>query len=337
MNINSFRGTSLQLGRDYGLFYQREIAGFFSQEFDSYKHRAGYVRRCLTAIDEQAPHCAAFLRGMTKSSLLTEEEHVLLMLHEEEFYHWKLSQKSPHCSAIGLGGELTASGAVLGQNWDWGTGYFPWMSLNRFVNKRSPEILAVSFPGLPGCAGLNANGFSLMWTGAGYYPPLIPIAGIPTYALVFEMLHQPDVETAIAYLQSVRNAGAFIFFLGDKSGDVAVVEAVPGKVFVTRTPIAHRANVFESKDTIAAARQRLPIAKKCHSRIRCQIFETAERELSRRPSVTQVKSVLSKPNILIERGHSHATLMQLVADCETGTLHYRPWRQSSNDWRQAKV
>ena len=338
LTIDTFQGSARRVGAGYGRRFQREIAGFFSQEFGSYRHSKPFVRACLRCIEDQAPVTAAFLAGLASDSLLSPEEHVLLLLHEEELYHRRLRAKKPHCTAVGVAAQgRKAGGAIVGQNWDWNTAYFPWAAVNRFAISRRPEVVALSYPGLPICAGLNSAGLALMWTGAGYYPPVLPKSGIPTYALVFETLLEQDVASALEYLWSVRPAGAFIFFLGDRRGNLAIVEGTPGRIFVEQVDLGHRANVFEGPGAIKASGQKLPGPHKCHSLTRNQVLSRCAARLSARRTISEVQSVLSRPTILIEKSFSHATLMQLVADCGRGALLVRPWRQQHHDWIEVRV
>lgn len=333
LDCAQFDGTPRQCGRAYADEFQREIAGFFFQEFGAYKYSEKFVKACLRKLLRQAPHAGAFLEGMAERSLLTRNQLALLMLHEEELYHRRLKKQWPHCTAIGRGASASKQGAIVGQNWDWSTSYYPWSALLRFRLSGLPRVLSLAYPGLPVCAGINSAGLTLMWSGSGYYPPILPKEGVPTYALCFEVLLKRNVRAALRYLEEIDNAGAFMFFLGDESGDFAVVEGVPGKIFVSREKISKRSNVFENSACMRAARQKLPSEKKCHSVLRNRILAEAESKLLRRHGVQGIKKALSLPNILIEKAYSHATLVQLVADCQSRCLHVRPWRQCRQAWK----
>ena len=336
--IKNFSGSARHCGALYCKYYQREIAGFYSQEFGTYKYSPLFVESCWDAIKSEAPHAAMFIEGATRLSLLSREQHTLLLLHEEELYHRKLSKKVPHCSAVGIVNSIENSrGTLVGQNWDWNTAYYPWLSLNRFSITGKPRILSLSFPGLPVCAGLNSSGLSLMWSGSGYYPALDPCKGVPTYALVFETLLKEDVASALDYLKSITASGAFIFLLGDKEGNLAIVEGVPGKIFIQQSNAFHRSNIYEIPEVIKASRQKLPRTTRCHSILRNEKFNRTFPRVRKNPTLENVKSILSKPDILIERGFSHATLIQLVADCKRKELHVRRWRQKQNSWVRVRV
>ena len=335
--VNNFSGTLQYCGAAYSQKFQREIAGFFSQEFGVYNYSRSFVLACLKRLQQEAPNTATFLKGVASKSLLSLAEHTLLLLHEEELYHRKLLNKKPHCSAVGVVYPTGKMGTLLGQNWDWNTAYFPWISFNRFKIRNKPRLLTLSFPGMPICAGVNSSGLSLMWTGAGYYPALRPTVGVPTYALIFEILLLNGVEAALDYLTSIKNAGAFIFILGDAQGSLAVVEAVPGKVFIKRIDAIHRANIFELPEAIAASSQKLPKLKKCHSLKRNKVFCKTFPDFALRPSLTGIKAMLSQKDIFVNNSCLHASLVQMVADCKKKKLLFSFWRQRSKAWIEFNV
>lgn len=329
-----FSGSPKTAGAAYGLCYYREAAGFFSQEYAQHRVSSAYAKACWRAMQRYTPRAAEFTRGMASESLLTKEQHVWMLLHEEELYHRKFLQRLPHCSAAAIAGNSRV-GAVIGQNWDWSTAYYPWLSFNRFNLAKSPRVLALSFPGLPICAGINSAGLSLMWTGAGYYPPLRPVSGVPTYALTFELLLKRSVPEALEWLKKVPNAGAFIFFLADRQGKVALIEGTPGKVFSWSGAHAHRANVYELPEACRASRQRLPPEGKCNSRIRNRIFERKFSHPEIGKPLLAVQQILDTPGIKVGPKAAHATLVQLAASTKTGAMHIKLWRESR--WKKFYV
>ena len=89
------------------------------------------------------------------------------------------------------------------------------------------------------------------------------------------------------------------------------------------------------ESSITSARQKLPAEKKCHSLKRNKILAAHKKVLERKPSRKLVQSLLSLPNIRIEKKPSHATLAQLVADCRKGEIYVRKWRDDR--WQRYKV
>lgn len=172
--------------------------------------------------------------------------------------------------------------------------------------------------------------------GVGYYPPLAPKVGVPTYALCLELMFCNSTSRALKFLSETPNAGAFAFMLGDRAGDLAVAEAVPGRVFTQHNDLLHRANVLELPECIKAGRQKLPPLKKCNSLKRKQLLLSSESDILKQPSMSALKKLLDRKGIFIEQKHLHASLFQLVADCPGKSLHLRRWR-SGGKWQHFKL
>lgn len=166
IQLNTFAGSVYHCGEQYGLEKQADIAAFFSKEFSNYKYSKTFVSKCRDKIKRYTPRTYEFLRGMVSNSMLSMEQHVLLMLHEEELYHRQLARKAPHCTVIGLSYRRgKEKNTLIGENWDWNTSYLPFGSFSKFSIGTTRSFIALSFPGLPVCAGINSQGLALMWTG----------------------------------------------------------------------------------------------------------------------------------------------------------------------------
>jgi hypothetical protein len=95
-----------------------------------------------------------------------------------------------------------------------------------------------------------------MWTSGGYFPRINPVVGVPTYVLISEVMRRRSVAEALEFLQSVSNAGCFIFLLGDSSGATAVVEGAPRRQAVARSPeVMVRANHYLCPEIARCVRQ----------------------------------------------------------------------------------
>jgi hypothetical protein len=169
-----------------------------------------------------------------------------------------------HCTAIAATGPGTPSGSpILGQNWDGFTTMYPWAQLLRIKCNPWPATLLYSpYPGLWWGAGINEHGVSLVWTGADHKlrrRHTWPIVGVPTYALVAGVLACKNSVEVRKLLSTTTNAGGFIFFIADATGDTMVVESVPGKiVFIPCTDVIARANHLEDPTLVRESRQILP-------------------------------------------------------------------------------
>jgi hypothetical protein len=143
---------------------------------------------------------------------------------------------------------------------------YPWAGLLKLAMKGSPRMALYHYPGLWACAGVNEAGLALMWTGGGYIPRVPPVVGVPTYALIAEVMRLASVEGALAYLRGVKPAGCFLFFLADASGATAIVEGAAGRIAVEQKPgCMVRANHYVCPDIVTCSNQERRISRKKYS------------------------------------------------------------------------
>mgnify|MGYP002624895903 FL=1 len=219
--LHTLSGAARDCGRAYGEMFREAMLGFCVQEVRPDTKRLAYARRCWKHVEHDAPASARLMRGMAEGSTLSIEQITLISLHEEIVHQ-------PHCTAFAATGSATRDGDTLvAMNWDWAANLYPWASLLRLDVAGSPRVLTYQFPGLWAGAGINEHGLSFMWTGSGYQPRLAPITGMPTYVIIAEMLRRKTVPAVLKFLDGIRHAGSFIFFLGDAAGRIAVVEFIP--------------------------------------------------------------------------------------------------------------
>ncbi|HTL51595.1 MAG TPA: C45 family peptidase, partial [Planctomycetota bacterium] len=250
LNLVSLKGTLAQCGEDYGEQFEPLMMGFCKQELKPDRRKLAYARRCWPAIQASAPKSAQFIQGLARGAHLSLEHVILLSVHEE-VYHQQ------HCTAFAACQAATKSGrTIIGQNWDWSPALYPWAGLVRIAARGEPAVAAYHYPGLWCSAGVNAEGLALVWTGAGYRPAVQPKVGVPTYVLIAEILRRKNVPEALAWLSRVNLAGAFIFFLGDAAGNIAVAEGMPGKLVIDQSKdVLTRGNHYACPAIIRASKQ----------------------------------------------------------------------------------
>lgn len=255
--LSEFRGSPGACGKAYGQRFATLIMGFIKAEVDPSKSRLGYASKCWKHVAKSAPHAAEIIDGMAEGSGLSREHLTLMSLHEE-VYH------VPHCTAFAATGEATQDAkTIIGQNWDWAPKLYPWPGLLRLAPDGGLRTATYHYPGLWACAGVNEAGLGLVWTGGGYFPKVKPVVGTPTYVLIAEILQRRTIKEAVGYLASVKQAGCFIFFLGDAEGQTAIVEGVPGRIHVDQSDTAmSRANHYLCKDVLKCGKQVKPSRKK---------------------------------------------------------------------------
>jgi isopenicillin-N N-acyltransferase-like protein len=242
-------GKPRERGRQYGQKFKDGIAAFLDKEiYQVYaKQRKdvsrddllAYAGKCGKELKAYAPALFEEYEGEAEGSGLKLEEVLLLSLHEETAGHHVWGRKSPaieHCTALAAGSKVTRDGcAYVGQNWDWMPSVYGMSSMVHWKRPEGPSILGYVFPGLWMGAGLNSAGIALCWT-AGSGPQQVqgPRVGIPTYALITQMLYQDTLEGALQEAERAKHAGWFVFVIGDGKGQIATLEATPEKLVVQR-------------------------------------------------------------------------------------------------------
>jgi hypothetical protein len=231
------------------------IRAFLRWQVPSNPKRREFARHCWDRLSRWDRPVVEFIRGMAQGSGLSLAEVTLLTLHEE-------IGRIKSCTAFGATGPGTRDGQpIIGQNWDWSSGLYPWSCLLRIQSDAMPSTLTYAYPGLWTATGMNEHGLSLVWTSSGMYPSTPPIVGIPTYVLIAGILTCRNCQEAIALLRRTVNAGCFIFFLADASGEVWVIEGFPGTFEAARCKaVISRGNHYECRRSRQSTHQRVPRA-----------------------------------------------------------------------------
>jgi isopenicillin-N N-acyltransferase like protein len=230
-------GKPRERGRRYGQAFQepirafldRELYGRFTKGEITRDRMLRYAGQCSREIRSYSPVIMEELEGIAEGSGLEVEELVLMNLHEE-MGHAGALPSVPHCTAFAAGPPDTADGrAYVGQTWDWMQSVYGLSSMLLWKRPEGPDLLAYAYPGLWAGAGLNSRGIALCWTSAGSGDPR---AGIPSYALLTQMLYQESLKEAAEEARRARPAGFFTFVLGDGEGRLLNVEGSPQEVAV---------------------------------------------------------------------------------------------------------
>jgi isopenicillin-N N-acyltransferase-like protein len=228
-------GTPRERGRQYGntfkdsirAFLENEVYGAFTSEAPSRDNALRYAGLCLKEIRRFSAVVTEEMEGMAEGSGLRLEEIVLTTLHEE-LGHKGVLPGVEKCTALAAGPPDTSDGcAYVGQNWDWMESVTGLSNMLLWKRPEGPSVLAYAYPGLWAGAGLNSAGIGLTWTwgdGLGFEGPR---AGIPSYALIAQMLYQDTLEAAVAEARRGPHAGWFCFLLADGEGKVATVDGTP--------------------------------------------------------------------------------------------------------------
>ena len=216
--IDTFRGSAMDCGVAYGQAFEPQIMGFCRMELEPDRKRLSYARRCWQHVEKDAPASARFMKGMARGAHLSIEHVTLLALHEE-IVHTK------HCTAFAASRD---DRTIVAMNWDWSTPKFPWAGLLKLKMTGSPRMVTYHYPGLWAGAGVNEHGVALMWTGSGYFPPIPPVVGLPTYVIIAEILRRKTVRHALSYVERIKQAGFGIQKTFEDFDHRFNAEALPG-------------------------------------------------------------------------------------------------------------
>lgn len=336
--VTTIKGnTAWKCGVEYGQRFSTLIRGFIAQEVTPTKEKIMLARQCYALVTQYAPVSAFFMKGIAKGCGLPLDAVAVLSLHEE-FYHRR--SLPSHCTAISaLPKVVKGAKTIIGQNWDWQPQLYPWPGLLRLSIKGSPTVLAYHYPGLWNCCGVNSKGLALMWTGAGYFPPLAPTKGLPTYVMVSEVMRKNTLNDALSFLKATPRAGCFIFVLADALGRSAVVEATPSSLAIEKgTELLYRANLYVLPETKKASHQERPSKKKHHSVIRMCAIERFIKNKKGKLDIDGFKRILSDPNVFVDRSFRSMTVDQFIAVCEDRSLYVRRGgHNDSNRWIKHKI
>lgn len=325
--VNNFNGTLKKIGKEYSKIYEKHIYGFYDSYTRSFKCSKNYLIGCENEIKKYSKNAFQFIEAA--SIKFSDKELLLKILLSEELFTNKL-KKNTHCSAI-----ITNKG-INAQNWDWNARFINSAQINHYNITNKCKILSYGFPGLFTSCGINSNGLSVMWTGAGYYPPLKPKIGVPTYALIFELLLLKDSKSALNYLKKTPNAGSFIFLINDKENNSCIIEGIPHKISIKEViETEYRANFFINKEAIEASKQKLPSLKKCHSKKRIKALSKYNFDLPKKDQIIKIKEALSDKDVFVDCYKNMQTIDSLIANPNDLSLEYK--RGFSNKWYKVKI
>ncbi|MCE9590503.1 MAG: C45 family peptidase [Planctomycetes bacterium] len=342
LKLTELRGSAHSCGEQYGRAFETAILGFLRQELRPDKKRLAYARRCWPHVERTSPTAGAFMEGMAKGCRLSLDHVTLLMLHEEICH-------LPHCTAFVATGAATRGGkTIVAQNWDWAPNLYQWGGLLRLRITGQPRTLTLHYPGLWAGAGLNEHGLALMWTTGGVFPRIKPVVGVPTYVVIAELLLRRTVDEALAYLDTLRHAGCFIFMLGDARGGSITVEAMPGRRVTVRDPLISRANHYRCNDVIRCGKQITPSKKKTSTLQREARMEALLRRYRGKIDAAATKKILTDRGSAWPWLHQYPagrglvavdsmTLDSLIALCDERVLWTCRGGRAPGPWVKVKV
>jgi hypothetical protein len=168
------------------------------------------------------------LKGTADGAGISADEVMVITAFNELFY----PRFEKLCTSFAIRGEATGDGLTyVGQNND--EGVDPWMNgecvtLTRHLQATAPNVLIYTYVGAPAMMGINSQGLGVCINALAYKSPRI---GVPSLAVVREVLNQNDLDGAIREIQRADRAFALNFTMATPS-EIADAEAYPDKVFI---------------------------------------------------------------------------------------------------------
>lgn len=255
--VSKYSGSMRQCGKAYGYEHTEMFGAGLEGAAKMPSSRWRFARACSQVDWKFRKPIEEFVRGSAEGAGRTFDEMYQFLCGEE-------LGRMRHCTALGATGEGTKDGkAVIGQNWDGVWQAYPWPILMNLRSDSLPKVLYyVSGPGTWPSAGINEAGLALVWTSASHYLRKRyrwPVTGVPTYALVAGILSCRSCREAVELVRKTPNAGGFIFFIADKSGEAGVIEAVPGHTdYIQCRDVIGRANHLEGDKLVKLSGQHVP-------------------------------------------------------------------------------
>lgn len=349
-------GNALERGRQYGTALKDEIQHMLQVEIHGYmKEQKGiepeeieaFAEMCLPYIQRDAPLSFDFMRGVSEGSRMALGELAAILAHEEFFHGHTIAH---HCTAMAVASvETTDNRTYIGQTWDWLTSMIPHTYLLKQTAEDGMRILTYSFPGLWAGAGMNSEGVSLVWTAAGYGHAAQHGGkardGVPSYALISEVLQKKTFDEAVAYLEAARHAGWFLFLLAGKGGQITRVEASPSaKAVVKPTSIAAAHGNYLDEDVAKSACQDQPAGHPAHNQRYARTCELLVSH-SGRLNEQKMKEILLEedpkiPDLMISltcKNEPIGTIDSFLFCPDTGKAWFIPQPSDGGQWQEFTV
>ena len=260
-------GSPYEAGFQYGEKCKEQITRFIAEEYfhaptspprskwvdtrDSKEDTLKGVKKFIPYIEDYSPETAEEARGIAEGSGVSYEEIMLVELHEERMFFSILGRERlwHHCKNFAATGSATVDGeCYMGQNWDENLDLY-WDGARPLLLKKKRktgvDVLAYAYPGLSAAAGINSAGVAISWNSTSRVELKV---GVPTYVIVAEILSKKSTGEALDAIANAPRAGCFKFTVGDRHGEMCVVEATPSDLNIIYVEDCYGySGIFESE------------------------------------------------------------------------------------------
>ena len=221
------RGSHYDMGYEYGKQAGSNINGFVESTFQmakimnpllTFSDVASGIKRFVPFMEKYAPDIVEELRGMADGSGIPLEKIFFLQIRGEMAY-----PKAETCTSFAISTSRSADGNILiGQNIDW-IAQPEHQVIVHLIPKEGPRILAWSWAGTLGQAGINSEGMARVGNGL-TSSRTREGGGFPTQFLMRCILNQPSVDEAIKWIRKVERSKSGNHVLADRSGKIVDIE-----------------------------------------------------------------------------------------------------------------
>jgi hypothetical protein len=216
-------GDHYEMGRLNALLMRR--AGYPTQETVT-PRQLRFARECEAAVGEHAPWLIEEVRGVEDAGVFDPGVVKVLPL---------TLYADPGCSAVAVSGRHTRDGKPLfGRNYDFFASFGKYNSLYKTRPEGKLAHIGCSDQWVGRHDGLNEAGLAIGHSG----PP--GREQRPGFVITLAIRAVLDtcrtVSEAAAFLERIPHLGNTSYLVADATGEIAAVDASPGKVVTTRFP-----------------------------------------------------------------------------------------------------
>jgi predicted choloylglycine hydrolase len=260
MNVFELDGSNYQMGMEQGQHFSEQIETLYEQlthseeflatkpfllpKFLFFKLASIFTSKMIEdPIKEHLPSQWDFLLGLKEGTGLSIKKILFLQAIDAlgtQIENYDVKENADfsfnNCSAVGVKSERSSTdGVLMIKNWD-GPNFLAEHIIFRRIKPSNGKYstLGSGVDGLVGINnGINEKGLSMVYNYA--YPLDIGKEGIPPMFLIRAVLEEcKTVEEAIGVLERYPRLGGANYMIGDKQGDLVVIESDPSKLEVRR-------------------------------------------------------------------------------------------------------
>jgi predicted choloylglycine hydrolase len=236
MHMYRLEGSYRTIGAEYGMLLRANRVSVPALSATRQK----FTKACEVHVREHAPELLDEIEGLAEGSGYDVERLKAVAL---------VLDARPACSMVAVSGQHTADGQpLIGRNHDWYYAAIYSAALCETHPQGALASIGVNDAYVGRMDGINAAGLGIGITAV--------MGGRDHPGIMFNIAARIVLDRcrstaeAVEFLQTIRHARTVNFLVADASGEIAIVEAAPGHVHVTRPANGFAAitNQFQSDE-----------------------------------------------------------------------------------------